>query len=58
VPLQQVVGDGLATLATQLTEHDERAVEAELVRLLAVARAKQIGSVTATGVQEAHVLHA
>jgi hypothetical protein len=52
-PLEQVLGDGLARLAAQLTERDEKAVTAELERLLAAARAKNIGVVTASGIQEA-----
>jgi hypothetical protein len=52
VPLQQVLGHGLATVAAQLTERDERAVKAELERLLKLARARMIGTVPATGFEE------
>jgi hypothetical protein len=57
IPPQQVLGDGLATLATQLTERDERAVQRELDRLLEIARAKNIGPVKPTGVLETHYVN-
>jgi hypothetical protein len=52
VPLQQVLGKWLASLAEDLTERDEKALNAELNRLLRAARAKQIGPVASTGLVE------
>jgi hypothetical protein len=45
VALDTILGDGLSTLAAQLTERDEKAVQAELQRLLALARSKGIARV-------------
>jgi hypothetical protein len=52
VAVASVLGDGLATLSAQLTERDEKAVQAELQRLVAEARSKAISPVARTGVTE------